>query len=199
MKLLSEGAEARILRDGDAVLKERMPKAYRLPELDARLRGTRTRREAKILERLAADGLPVPAILQVDEDAALLRMAHLDGIKLRDVLDQKPEQLSLEMGRLVGKLHAKDIVHQDLTTSNLMMVGQKMHLIDFGLSFTSKKIEDKAVDLHLLDRALESRHHTVYSQCLAAVLRGYKETCPDADAIIARLQAVQQRGRNKKK
>ena len=52
MKLLSQGAEAKLFLEEGKVKKDRFPKSYRIKELDATLRGQRTRKEAKILEKL---------------------------------------------------------------------------------------------------------------------------------------------------
>ena len=38
----------------------------------------------------------------------------------------------------------------------------KVYFIDFGLGFFSNKTEDKAVDLHLLKQALESKHYQIF-------------------------------------
>ena len=38
----------------------------------------------------------------------------------------------------------------------------KIYFIDFGLSFFSSRIEDRAVDLHLVKEALQSTHHEYY-------------------------------------
>jgi Kae1-associated kinase Bud32 len=69
------------------------------------------------------------------------------------------------VGKTIGKVHAADIVHGDLTTSNLMVspsvdggLTPRVHLIDFGLGMTRPAIEDKAVDLYVLERALISTH-----------------------------------------
>ena len=48
--LLAQGAESRLYREKDNVVKDRFPKAYRLKQIDDPLRKARTRREAKILE-----------------------------------------------------------------------------------------------------------------------------------------------------
>ena len=50
----------------------------------------------------------------------------------------------------------------------------KVYFIDFGLGFESKKIEDKAVDLHLIKQALEAKHFNNYEKFFQAVLKGYK-------------------------
>ena len=87
-------------------------------------------------------------------------------------------------------------MHGDLTTSNIISA-PKLHLIDFGLSFISHKPEDKAVDLHVLDRALESQHHENYQDLIANVIEGYK-SYEDSSIVLERLEKVKLRGRNKK-
>jgi len=67
------------------------------------------------------------------------------------------------------------------------------------LSFTSDKIEDKAVDLHLLRQALESKHYDNWQHCFEAALQGYSRTFPNADEVFKRLEKVESRGRNKLK
>ena len=75
----------------------------------------------------------------------------------------------------------------------------EVNFIDFGLSFFSEKVEDKAVDLFLLDRALETTHLDVYPEIFENVLEGYQEEYDDADKVLSRLQLVEKRGRNKKR
>ena len=52
---------------------------------------------------------------------------------------------------------------------------KQIFFIDFGLSAVSTKIEDKAVDLHLLKQALESKHYTIWEKCYKAALDEYKK------------------------
>ncbi len=196
-ELIGHGAEARLFKADGKVVKERPAKNYRLPVIDEKLRKQRTRREAKILETLKSVNIPAPLLLNMCDKSMKIDMSFIDGPKVRDVLHEKPE-LAREIGQKVGLLHKHDIIHADLTTSNMLLKDDKIHLIDFGLSFISKKVEDKAVDLHLLARALESKHHDIYAECMPQVLNGYKETNPDAPAVLQRLEIVQKRGRNKK-
>ena len=74
-----------------------------------------------------------------------------------------------------------------------------LHLIDFGLSFFSEKLEDKAVDLYLLDRALESKHYQLYPEIFNQVIEGYESINPNAKQVLERFKAVSARGRNKGK
>ncbi len=207
-ELIAQGAEAKLFRDGAKIVKDRISKGYRLPGIDERLRAARTRREAKILEKLQEAGFPAPLLQSFSDKSMRIEMDFLQGAKLKDVLHQNPVEFSKEVGMRIGQLHAKDIVHADLTTSNMILTNGKsgkensegkIHFIDFGLSFFSNKIEDKAVDLHLFDRALESAHHEIYEQCIDAAILGYRESYADAANVLSRLEKVQLRGRNKKK
>jgi len=81
----------------------------------------------------------------------------------------------------------------------MIMRGNDMHFIDFGLSFFSDKIEDKAVDLHLLKQALESKHYSMWEECFDAVIDEYSQNNPEHEAVLSRLDQVESRGRYKKK
>ena len=59
-------------------------------------------------------------------------------------------------------MHKNNVIHGDLTTSNMLVeddkFGYKICLIDFGLGFAEGTPEDKGVDLYVLERALLSTH-----------------------------------------
>ena len=195
---IDSGAEATIYLDGTKIIKDRLKKEYRHPEIDNKLRKSRTRREAKVLDKLKAIDFPAPTLHDMCDKAMQLRMDMIQGNKIRDILYKDPAALSEEMGKKIGILHANDIIHGDLTTSN-MILEKEIKFIDFGLSFFSNKVEDKAVDLHLLRQALESKHYEIWEKCFEAALRGYKETNPDSRLVLSRLEKVESRGRNKHK
>jgi len=197
-KILDKGAEATIFLDGTSVIKERVKKGYRLEEIDEKLRRSRTRREAKVLDKLKAIDFPAPTLHDMCDKAMQLRMDMIQGNKIRDILYQNPVALSQEIGKKIGILHSNDIIHGDLTTSN-MILEKEIKFIDFGLSFFSNKTEDKAVDLHLLRQALESKHHQIWEKCFEAALKGYKKSYPEYKEVLSRLEKVEARGRNKHK
>ena len=205
MKKLSQGAEAIIYEkrvdNSLVIVKHRIKKDYRIEEIDYKLRKYRTRREARILEKLYALGFPSPKVLEVNEEEGIIVMEKIDGEKLRDVLDENNfKSFCSEIGKLVGFLHKHNIVHGDLTTSNFIVgKNNKLFLIDFGLSFISQKIEDKAVDLHLLRQALESKHFEFWQEAFKTVISSYKKSCPNAYEVLHRLEKVEQRGRYKRK
>ena len=104
------------------------------------------------------------------------------------------------LGELIGKLHAADIIHGDLTTSNVISIDRSLHLIDFGLSQFSLKIEDKSVELNLLLRALESKHPQVASEIFEQVIMAYLTTYSEGNVVVDRFEnKVLKRGRNKGK
>ena len=198
MERISRGAEAVVFHDHGLAFKRRSKKAYRHPAIDARLRVRRNAREAKILRTLAADGFPVPIVVKQDETSIVMEM--LEGKKVRDVLDRRTAPLLCPtIGRLVARLHNRDVIHGDLTTSNMMLVKKKVYLIDFGLSFSSKKIEDKAVDLHLLRQALVSRHWRIADHAWESICKEYQKGADSAKATLVRLRVVEGRGRYKGK
>jgi TP53 regulating kinase and related kinases len=199
---IAQGAEATLFKDRGSIIKQRLSKSYRLPQIDESLRKFRTRREAKILRRLEELNFPAPKLRSFSDKRMSVVMDFLPGEKLRDVMlhGDEYQELAWQIGQRVGKLHHNNMIHGDLTTSNMIMHKDsgKVHLIDFGLSFFSEKVEDKAVDLFLLDRALESTHYQQYPGNFEKVLEGYKKASPDAAKILERFKAVKKRGRNKK-
>lgn len=193
MKEIARGAEAVIYLEKNRIIKHRVLKGYRIKEIDEALRKTRTRRETKILEKL---NIPHPKLIKADDKEMKVEMEYIDGDKLRDVFSVK---LCQKIGEYVGLMHNEGIIHGDLTTSNMILKCNEIYLIDFGLSFFSAKIEDKAVDLHLLKEALESKHYKEFDEAFKEIIKGYNKTCKNADEIINRLEQVEVRGRNKNK
>jgi len=199
---IAQGAEAIIYKEKDSIIKERFTKHYRLPQLDQSLRQFRTRREAKILQRLQDLNFPSPHLKEFSDTRMTITMDFIPGPKVMDILLQQQDhaELAQEMGKNIAKLHDANIIHGDLTTSNMLLHehSNQLQFIDFGLSSFSDKIEDKAVDLFLLDRALESTHFQIYPSVFQSVIKGYKQS-PSAEEVLQRFETVKARGRNKKK
>jgi len=78
----------------------------------------------------------------------------------------------------------------------LILKNNKIYFIDFGLGFVSHKIEDKAVDLHLLKQALEARHFKNLKELIKEVFKGYKKF-KDSENVFRQLEKVEKRGRYK--
>jgi len=191
VRVLARGAEAIIEQIDGTVKKSRIPKGYRNPELDLKLRRQRTRREAKILSEL---NIAHPELIGSDYKDMTIVMQHIKGRRLSEELENLDYiEVSKQIGAHISNMHEQGIIHGDLTTSNMILAG-KLYFIDFGLSYFSDKTEDKAVDLHLLEQALESRHYTIAHECFSIIKKAYRDK-----AVLKRLEKVDSRGRNKLK
>ncbi|KAA1473329.1 hypothetical protein DENSPDRAFT_839788 [Dentipellis sp. KUC8613] len=144
-----------------------------------------------------------------------------EGDEEEDAVEEIEEDLLQEYGvskdtvmQLVGteiaKLHLVDIVHGDLTTSNMMLrhpssiskplsndLSTELVLIDFGLAYMSTLAEDKAVDLYVLERAFASTHPDS-EPLFASVLKAYEARMgKEWKAVGKRLDEVRLRGRKR--
>ena len=193
-KLIAQGAEAKLFLENGKILKNRFKKSYRIKEIDGKLRGSRTRREAKILAKLQSISFPAPKLIKNDEKENLV-IEKIHGKLVKDILSNSNcKKLCAEIGKKVAVLHNNSIIHGDLTTSN-MISSKEVYFIDFGLSFFSEKAEDKAVDLHLLKEGLESKHYKLWEECFKCALESYKKEAKKSHETLKRLEAVEKRGR----
>ncbi len=203
LPLLGKGAEAEV-RVGDyagvrAVFKYRLPKRYRHPLLDSRLRSTRTRREARLLDRAYSAGVRVPMLLAVYPSLGLLVVEYVEGVLLREWLMVQRSgwrPLVREAGSLLARLHRAGIVHGDSTTSNYIVARDGLYLIDFGLSEASHSIEERAVDVHLFRRSLESAHASIAERAFQEFLGGYLSAAGEWGVrVVRRAEEIRLMGR----
>jgi len=188
-KIIARGAEAVLIEDDSTLIKERIKKGYRIPQIDENLRKMRTKHEANLIIEARRAGVPTPQVFDVDDFS--IKMQFIDGKKVKDILDEMPE-LCEEIGKSIAKLHSFNIIHGDLTTSNMILYKDKIFFIDFGLGFHSNKIEDKAVDLYLLHGALTSTHKN--EKLWDLILESYLKNGGD-EKVIKRLSEIEKRGR----
>ena len=197
-KIIQQGAEAIITLKDNNVIKNRIKKSYRIKEIDDKLRKSRTKSEAKIITKLEKI-IPVPRIIKTDEKQEII-MQFINGKKLSDNLEKLDyKKISKIIAENITKMHQEGIIHGDLTTSNMIYneKDKKVYFIDFGLAFHSQKIEDKAVDIHLLQQALEAKHFTIWQECIKIILDDYK---PEKyKEILERIKVIESRGRYKDK
>ncbi|HUR68460.1 MAG TPA: bifunctional N(6)-L-threonylcarbamoyladenine synthase/serine/threonine protein kinase, partial [Candidatus Thermoplasmatota archaeon] len=186
------GAEAEVepttLLGRPAVRKRRLVKSYRHPELDAKLRRSRTRAEARLLAQARAAGVRTPLVYEVDGDALVLE--RLAGRQLKEALTGRA---LAELGAAAARLHARGLTHGDLTTSNAIATTEGIALVDFGLAALNAEDEDKAADLHVLMEALEATHPET-PEAFARVLDGYRGAGGSA-AVEKTLDEIVRRGR----
>jgi len=205
------------------IAKERFKKTYRLEVLDKKITKQRVNGEVKCIAKCKKCSIDVPDVYYVDKEKSIIYMEDLlpdeaasDGRKpttvrdfliANDITSDNAVNVCKSMGRTIGKMHAANVIHGDLTTSNMFLRDSSMPdiaevtVIDFGLASqnnNNRSGEDKAVDLYVLERAMISTH-TGSEPLMVHVLSEYgKQFKPDDwKKISTRLEAVRQRGRKR--
>ncbi|KAG8567476.1 hypothetical protein GDO81_013646, partial [Engystomops pustulosus] len=165
--------------------------------------------ECKQINPLHQDcrGIVTPVVYFVDYASNCLYLEDIEGsITVRDYImtvqenDSSLYSLAQRIGQVLAHMHDEDVIHGDLTTSNMLL--QLPHqdlnlvLIDFGLSFISSVPEDKGVDLYVLEKAFLSTHpktEDVFKTLLQSYTAAYKKSLP----VIKKLDEVRLRGRKR--
>ncbi len=198
MKLVNKGAEANLYLDSGKLVKERVTKKYRIPDLDKKLRQSRTRHETKLLKKLKELGVSVPVVLKDDENKNTIVMEFIDGVLVKVFLENANEndikKISEKIGTLIAKMHSANIVHNDLTTSNMLLKDEKIFVIDLGLGFVSTRVEDKSMDLVVLKKALKATHPKKFETIWNGILAGYV-AYPNHKEVVNRIEKIEKRAR----
>lgn len=221
-ELFGQGSEARVYKGKflgkPSILKERFIKGYRCFPLDVTLTSERMKAEVRALNKCLEIGVKCPAVYFTDLDERYILLQEITGaITVKEHLVSclrthgpdsinKLTSLAQQIGEGVAKMHANQLVHGDLTTSNLLLKAKdlaslgedfEVYFIDFGLSKRDVTVEDMAVDLYVLERAISSSHPNSH-QFYADILRQYLTTVGDqSNSISAKLEEVKQRGRKR--
>ncbi len=195
------GAEAEIHLDEwegrKVVNKIRVKKGYRDPELDERLRSQRIRTEVKLMRECRKLGISVPIIYDVDLFGNNIMMQYVEGERVKDILDSDLKDkrgLCWEIGEKVGRMHREGIAHGDLTTSNMILDGERLYFIDFSLGEKTTEVEVLGVDLHLLREAFQSAHSKIF-ELFGDVLCGYLTSFRRGQEVIQKMKDIESRGR----
>lgn len=197
MQLVRRGAEADIYatewRGKKAIAKVRTRKPYRHDALDGAVRRQRTVHEASIMSDAKTAGVSTPYVYFVDPERAEIVMEFAEGMQAKDVLDLA---LCRQIGRYAALLHAANIIHGDLTTSNFIVEGRRLVLLDFGLAYHSERTEDMAVDVRLIKEVFTSAHVGLRG-AFSAFVSGYESVAgkKNTDRILANVKEIEQRGR----
>jgi|AntRauTorckE6833_2_1112554.scaffolds.fasta_scaffold00842_18 N6-L-threonylcarbamoyladenine synthase/protein kinase Bud32 len=194
------GAEA-IVELGDVVTKRRVPKTYRHPELDAKLRATRTRSEARLTHAARGVGVPTPVVRDIDDVEGTLVFEHVGD---RDLARGLSPGRVRAVGEHLAAIHDAGFVHGDPTTRNVRVQAgtdgegadsdaeHRAFLIDFGLGYHTEQLEDYAMDLHVFDQSLVGTASDP-GPLRDALRAGYR--CAGDDRVLDQLREVEARGR----
>ncbi|EGV66784.1 serine/threonine-protein kinase bud32 [Yamadazyma tenuis] len=206
------------------IIKYRPSKKYRHPKIDASITKSRTAGEVKFMHRLAKAGINAPNVVSADFKRGLIWMEHLGEVlpsgevssfknhlwsveRTRspdECVSEDIQRICEQVGQLIGQLHHNDMIHGDLTSSNIVLQKKVPYLIDFGLSSYSGLAEDKAVDLYVLERAIQSTHSMYAYKYNQWLLKGYeaaygtnKQNRRKYVEVMGKLEDVRQRGRKR--
>ncbi|XP_052170013.1 uncharacterized protein LOC127786570 [Diospyros lotus] len=211
LTLLKQGAEARVFESTfvgrRSIVKERFSKKYRHPSLDSKLTLKRLNAEARCMTKARRLGVRTPVLYAVDPVSNTLTFEYVEGPSIKDifldfgstgVVEERMNDIAVQIGDAIGKLHDGGLIHGDLTTSNLLLQNHnnQLVLIDFGLSFISTLPEDKAVDLYVLERALLSMHSSC-GNVMDQILAAYRKSSKQWSSTLNKLAQVRQRGRKR--
>ena len=204
--LFKKGAEASLyLTDWHGkkvIIKTRIPKKYRPPALDERIRSYRTVHEPQLIHEAKVAGVSTPLIYMVNVAKSYIVMEYIEGQQIKQVLNNTPQEkrheFCIEIGTLIGKLHNFGLIHGDLTTSNMIRTPKgKIFFVDFGLGEKNIELEAQGVDLHLMKRALQSTHYQFWEECFKNVLCGYTSVrgVETTEKVYEKIREIERRGR----
>jgi len=199
---IGRGAEATVARTDflgrDAVLKTRVAKGYRHPDLDGHLRTSRTRTEVRVMREARSAGVRSPVVYDADLREGSITMEYVHGTSVKTILTEHPkraDEICARIGEMIARLHRNNISHGDLTTSNMILGDDgEMYLIDFSLGDTRVDLEAMGVDLHLMERAFTSAHSDI-GGAFDIIIDSYRKHMPDADKVLARVEDIKSRAR----
>lgn len=200
-----------------------IPKNYRHKKIDAKIRKLRIMNEIKFTLKMITLNIDSPALYFVDMKEKSLIFEYVKGCTLNQILKKiKSYQsvISISIGMLLANIHNENIIHGDFTTSNLILRNSYIHnneiydssnnelynlstpdkvklcLIDFGLSFLSASVEDKAVDIFVLLKTINS-FHSEFPLLERDIMNGYQMASNDFTKISQQLEKVKLRGRKR--
>lgn len=210
------------------VVKYRPPKKYRHPSIDRTLTKHRTLSESRLLAKLfQIPGLNVPKLIACDvyngciwleflgEDLprgkGFSNLKNFLWMNSEDPYNEIVEKTLKKVGEQIGLLHWNDYCHGDLTSSNIVLVRGddpeewNPHLIDFGLGSMSALVEDKGVDLYVLERAIISTHSSFAERYNQWIMEGFSEVYKSRGKkgtqklkeVVKRFEEVRLRGRKR--
>ena len=187
-KIVGKGAEATLFlaefKGRKALVKKRLKKAYRHPLLDEKLRKSRTRREERVLQRLNEKGLSAPTFFEAKGTELIFSFEQGKLAKNSTLTPTTLKQIGIQL----ALMHQAGVAHGDFTTSNILVQGKNVKIIDFGLSVFSHYIEEFATDLVLFEK-------TVLPQEFKVFLKAYANAKQNSREVIARFKEIKQRGR----
>ena len=194
-----------------AIEKIRQPRTWRHPDLDRRLTKKRMTSEVKLMIKLRAKGVDIPAIWDADFEKGRIVMERIEGQQLLDFLhsNEHPNRILETVGKAIRGLHRHAVIHGDLSTNNILITTDgQAKLIDLGLAMMDYEVESYGIDLHVLHEILRASHPDI-DDAMESVIKGYLALDeefdspakapggkpPSAKDVVKRLESIKTRVR----
>jgi hypothetical protein len=119
--LLGQGAEGKVYKttfmSRNVIVKERVSKGYRLPELDKKLNKSRLLQESRCMAKCRKAAVPIPTLYVVDQEKSTLIMEEIEGDTLKAILRKHAAtqyqgeclELARQTGATIGRMHDVDV------------------------------------------------------------------------------------------
>ncbi len=122
-------------------------------------------------------------------------MEYVEGERAKEYLLRTGDyKLMRRIGENIAILHENNIVHGDLTTSNIILSGDDLVFLDFGLGAVTTSVEDFAVDLVCFEKSFIATHSDIAEEGWAALVDGYS-SFSEAPRVWKRFEEVKRRAR----
>lgn len=149
-----QGAESKLYfgnhSGNPCVIKHRFPKGYRHPILDKKLTKERTKRERRMIEKIASKSKLLSSYMPKvvwSNDSTIIMTEITNCETLNEYIeksDSNLESIAKLIGQTVAELHNLGLIHGDLTTSNLLLK-RKSHLAQSNLSVDTEINREEVV------------------------------------------------------
>ena len=200
MQLIKQGAEAKLYKttyiERESVVKERQRKKYREKSLDNKILKERIRTECTLLSKAKKAGVRAPVVYKVDLKKFAITQEFISGKTLKEELleGNNTKEICKKAGKEIGKMHSANLIHGDLTTSNIILHNNILVFLDFGLGAISSKIEDKAVDLLVFKKTFLATHYNIEKQW-KLIEEDYSKEFKQGKQVLIHLKDVEARAR----
>lgn len=181
----------------NSAIKMRMPKTYRNHALDRWIRLERARNEASLLLKSVDNGIPVPAVYDLDLDKFATVYEKIEGPTLRNFLanSENSDNIMALIGEYVGVLHSNGITHGDLTAANVIVAKDgRPYLIDMSMGKADSETEDKAVDIYLFNESIKALSADS-EKLLARFSEGYLKSYGHSEQVFETVSGLERRRR----
>src|SRR3989339_385170 len=128
-KILAQGAEAKIVLNEDTIIKKRIKKSYRIPQLDEKIRKLRTRSETKLLEK-ASKVINAPKIIKSNENTKEIEMEFINGKRLSENLNKLSLQEQKDIAKKIAEILFNEILKSYTKSKDSKLVLEQLKKVE---------------------------------------------------------------------